>query len=227
MTAAGVRPSPTGAAPPPVLALRAISVVRTGWLYLISRRIPAAIGLLVATGALLWAALHWHWNIVGGAAARQFLPLAIESAAAAIIAVATYGSFGDTERAAGRWLPWLRLGATVALTAAAAGLLAAGATAGPLPGGTLALLRNLTGIAGIGLLSAAAFGGAFGWAGPLAYLLITEGAFAGSWTTPWDWPTRAPHDRGGAICACLVIAAGLVLITVRGPRESTRESDPA
>jgi hypothetical protein len=41
------------------------------------------------------------------------------------------------------------------------------------------------------------------------------------------WPTRLPHDRGGAICACLVLAAGLVLITVRGPRESGRESGPA
>jgi hypothetical protein len=54
-----------------------------------------------------------------------------------------------------------------------------------------------------------------------------EGALAHRWATPWIWPTRLPHDRGGAICACLVIAAGLVLITVRGPRESGRESGPA
>lgn len=45
-------------------------------------------------------------------------------------------------------------------------------------------------------------------------------------TTPWIWPTRPPHDLGGTICACLVIAAGLALITVRGPRESGRESGP-
>jgi hypothetical protein len=61
----------------------------------------------------------------------------------------------------------------------------------------------------------------------MAYLLITEGALAHCSTTPWVWPTRPPHDRGGAICADLVIAAGLVLITVRGPRESTPESGPA
>jgi len=41
------------------------------------------------------------------------------------------------------------------------------------------------------------------------------------------WPTRPPHDRGGAICAGLVLVAGLVLITVYGPRESGRESGPA
>jgi hypothetical protein len=96
-----------------------------------------------------------------------------------------------------------------------------------MPGGTLALLRNLGGMAGLGLLSAAVLGGAFGWTGPMAYLLITEGALAHRAATPWVWPTRPPHDRGGAICACLVIAAGLVLITVRGPRESVRESGPA
>jgi hypothetical protein len=96
-----------------------------------------------------------------------------------------------------------------------------------MPGGTLALLRNLGGMAGIGLLSAAVLGGAFGWTGPMAYLLIAEGALAHRAATPWVWPARPPHDRGGAICACLVIAAGLVLITVRGPRESGREPSPA
>ena len=95
-----------------------------------------------------------------------------------------------------------------------------------MPGETLALLRNLGGMAGIGLLSAAVLG-ALGWTGPRAYLLITEGALAHRSVTPWVWPTRLPHDRGGATCACLVIAAGLVLITVRGPRESARESGPA
>ena len=66
----------------------------------------------------------------------------------------------------------------------------------------------------------------FGWTGPMAYLLITEAALAHRSTTPWVWPTWAPHDHGGAICACVVIAAGLALITTRGPRETARESDP-
>ncbi|HEY2314675.1 MAG TPA: hypothetical protein VGH96_13750, partial [Streptosporangiaceae bacterium] len=170
---------------------------------------------------VLWTALHWHWNIAGGAAAQQFIPLTIEAAAAAIITVTTFGPFGDTERAAGRWLPCLRLCAALALTAAAVGALAAGAAGGHLPGGTLAMLRDTGGMTGVGLLSAAAFGGAFGWTGPLAYLIITEGAFAGSWTTPWDWPTRPPHDLGGAICAAIAFAAGTAVITVRGSRDHT------
>jgi hypothetical protein len=224
MTAAGVQ-RPPQAAPTksrgPVLA-----GLRLTWLYLASRRVPAALGLLAGLSVLLWAALHWRWNIAGGAAAQQFIPLTIESGAAAVIAVTTYGPFGEQEKPTGRWLPWLRLGAVVLITAAALGLLAAGATGGQIPGGSLALLRNVTGITGIGLLCATALGGAFGWTGPLAYLLITEGAFAGSWTTPWDWPTRPSHDLGGALCACGVFAAGVVAITIIGTRGSSRLSSP-
>jgi hypothetical protein len=202
-------------------------------LYLVSRRVPMALALLAGLGALLWAALHWHWNMAGGPAVRQLIPLTIETGAAAVIAVTAYGPFGEPERATGRWLPWLRLGAAVALTAVAFGALAAGAAGaagaarGAMAGGTLALLRDLGGMAGIGLLSAVVLGGPFGWTGPMAYLVITEEALDQRSVTPWVWPTRPPQDRGGAICACLVIAAGLVLITVRGPRESGGESGPA
>jgi len=229
MTTTGLhRPAP-GSLPPPAGTRRDQAVA--GWrltrMYLVSRRVPMGLVLLAGLGALLWSSLHWHWNIAGGPAAELFIPLTIQSGAAAVIAVTTFGPFGEAEQAAARWLPWLRLGTAVALTAAAFGALAAGAAAGGLPGGTLALLRNLGGMAGVGLLAAAAAGGAFAWVGPMAYLLITEGALAHRSVTPWIWPTRPPHDRGGAICACLVIAAGLVLITIRGPREWDRESGPA
>ena len=230
MTTAGLNRAVAESTPPPAAAAwrhRLAAGCQLARLYLVSRRVPTALALLAGLGSLLWAALHWHWTIVGGAAVRQFIPLTIETGAAAVIAVTTYGPFGEPERAAGRWLPWLRLSAAVALIAIAFGALAAGATPGGLPGGTLALLRNLGGMAGIGLLAAAALGGAFAWTGPMAFLLITEGALAHRATTPWVWPTRLPSDRGGAICACLVIAAGLLLTTVRGPRESGRESGPA
>jgi hypothetical protein len=214
MTAAGLH-----AAPAQARARAALGVARMTRLYLVSRRIPAALGLLTAAAILLWNALHWRWNIAGGPAARQFVPLTIEAAAAAVIAVTCYGPFGETERAAGRRLPRLRLAAALALSAIAVGALAAGAAGGQLPGGTAAMLRDFAGLAGIGLLSAAALGGAFGWTGPLAYLVVSESALAGTWTTPWLWATRGPHDRGAAACAALVFAAGTVVITIRGGRD--------
>jgi len=176
----------------------------------------------VGLGALLWAELHWHWNVAGGPAAQRVIPLVIEAGAAAVIAVASYGPFGEPERATGRWLPWLRLASALILTGAAVGALAAGATGGYLPGGTLALARDVAGMAGLGLLCAVALGGAFGWTGPLAYWLITESALAAGWTTPWIWPGRPPRDTGAAICAGLVFAAGLAAFTLRGARASVR-----
>jgi hypothetical protein len=38
------------------------------------------------------------------------------------------------------------------------------------------------------------------------------------------WPGRPPIDRGAAICACLVFAAGLALVTLRGVGESVRDT---
>lgn len=221
MTTAGVQSSPPGAVPAPA-AWPAVAWLRLARLYAVSRRIPAALGLLAALGCLLWAALYWRWNIAGGPAAQRFFSLAIETGAAAVIAVTTYGPFGEPERATGRWLPWLRLAAALALTAAAFGALAAGATGGTLPGGTLALLRDLAGLTGTGLLAAAVLGGAFGWAGPMAYLLITETALNGAPTTPWVWPARPPHDVGAALCASAVFAAGIVAVTVLGARDPGR-----
>jgi hypothetical protein len=112
------------------------------------------------------------------------------------------------------------------LTAAAVGVLSAGASGGQLPGGTVALTRDLAGMTGTGLLAAAALGGAFGWTGPMAYWLITEGALAGSWATPWIWPARPPHDLGGALCAYGVFAAGIMALTLLGARDSGRRPAP-
>lgn len=221
MTAAGVHQSAPGAAPAPAASPGQVWL-RLAWLYLVSRRVPGALALLAGFGVLLWAALFRHWNVAGGAAARMVIPLIVEAGVAAVIAVSTYGPFGEPERATGRWLPYLRLGTAVALTAAAVGVLAAGATGGALPGGFLALLRDVAGVTGIGLLSAAVLGGALAWTGPMAYLVLTESALAAGWTTPWIWPARPVHDLGGALCAAAAFTAGAMLLTVRGARESVR-----
>jgi hypothetical protein len=226
VTAADTREPLPGAGPALPAEHRAVAALRLPWLYLVSRRAPVALGLLAGLAVLLWSALHWHWGIAGGRAAQQFISLTIETAAAAVIAVTTYGPFGEPERATGRWLPCLRLGTAAALTAIGYGALAAGAAGGALPGGTLALLRNLAGLTGIGLLSAAAVGGAFGWTGPLAYLLVTEVALTGNPTTPWIWPARPPHDLGAALCVALLFAAGTAAVTLFAARDSGRHSTP-
>jgi hypothetical protein len=195
--------------------------LRLTCLYLMSRRVPAALGAIAACAIGLRVMLHWRWDAYG---ALQ-LPLLFEAGAATVIAVTTASPLGDTERAAGRWLPFLRLGTALVLTVTAAGLLAAAGMAGAhLAGGSLDVLRNVAGITGIGLLCAAVLGGALSWVGPVGYMVTGMYALYGSWhgmpaTTPWIWPARPPHDAGAALCAGLVLAAGLTVIMVRGARD--------
>ncbi len=189
-------------------------------LHLASRRALTCLLVLAACAVALRTALHW---IPRSEMASRQLPLTIEVAAAAVIGVTTRSPFGEPELATGRWLPFLRLGAVMALAGAAFGALAAGSASAHLVGGTLGLLRDLAGFTGIGLLAAAVLGGGLAWVGPMAYLVITLYAIEAAWATPWMWPARSPHDLGAALCASLVFAAGTATITVRGARDTARE----
>lgn len=95
--------------------------------------------------------------------------------------------------------------------------LVAGASAAALLGGALALLRNVAGMAGVGLLFAAGLGSSLSWIGPMAYLAVAEDALSSGWHMPWTWPARPPDDVGAAICALLVFGAGLVVIARAAP----------
>jgi hypothetical protein len=198
--------------------------VRLVRLHAASRRIPAAVAAIAACALGLRLALIGHWDTYG---ALQ-LPLVFETAAATAVIVTVASPFGEPERVTGRWLPYLRTAATLVLTAAAIGALAAAGTGAHLAGGTLDVLRNLAGITGLGLLCAATISSGLAWAGPAAYLIPGAYALYTQWhhpalTTPWLWPARPPHDLGAAICAGLVFAAGVAVITARGARDPVGE----
>jgi hypothetical protein len=197
---------------------------RLARLHLVSRRFPAAAAVIVGCAAGLRIALNWHWDAYG---ALQ-LPLIFETVCAAAITTCAASPFGEPERVAGRLLPPLRLATALTLTALAVGALAAAGTGAHLSGGTLGVLRNVTGITGLGLVCAAAVGAALAWAGPTAYLLVGVYALYTQWhgpalTTPWVWPARPPHDLGAALCAAFVAVSGLAIITVRGARDPAGE----
>ena len=178
-----------------------------------SRRVPVAVAAIAACAATLRLALQHHW----GADAQQ-VPLVIEAATATIIAATSRSPFGESERATGRWLPYLRLGPALALTAIVVAALAAGAAGAHLAGGELELLRNVAPLVGIGLLSAALLG-AYAWVGPVAYAVVAEYALTANWTSPWVWPGRSPHDPAAAIWAGLIFVAGVGVIATWGPRD--------
>jgi hypothetical protein len=198
----------------PLLAGPPARLVR---LHLASRAVPASLLVLAGCAVVLRIALHWLPQT--GAGARQ-LPLLIEAAAAAVIGVVTRSPFGEPERATGRWLPFLRLGAAVTLTAAAFGALAAGSAAAHLDYGHLGLVRDLAGMTGVALLAAAAVGGSLAWLGPLGFWAL---AVSRDWSTPWVWPGRPPHDLSAALCAALVFAVGAAITATRGARDQAGE----
>jgi hypothetical protein len=198
--------------------------VRLVGLHLLSRRAPAALCAVAACAVGLRIALCWRWDDYG---ALQ-LPLIFETGCAATVAAATASPLGETERVTGRRLPVLRLAATLLLTVAAAGALAAAGLGAHLAGGTPQALRNLAGLIGVGLLGAVVVGGTRAWAGLMAYLMIGLYALYTQWhgppvSTPWVWPARPSHDAGGALCASLIFAAGLIAVTVRGSRDPAGE----
>jgi hypothetical protein len=219
VTAAGVLRPP---AAPAGTAGRVPAGVRLAWLHLRTRHVPAGIFALAACAALLRAALYWHWTFNSGPYAQQ-VPMIIEAGAAAVIAVTAHSPFGEQERAAGQWLPCLRLFAAVALTGIAIAFLQLGAAGESLNAGVLVLARNVIGFTGLGLLCSLVTGGLLAWTLPLGYMMFCQYALLELWRAPWAWPVRPPADRGAWIAASLVLGAGLVLFTVRGPR--TRLSD--
>ncbi len=85
------------------------------------------------------------------------------------------------------------------------------------------MVRNVAGITGIGLISAAMVGAGLSWIGPMAYLVLSEDAILNAWRTPWVWPSRPSQDAGAALCAALVFVAGVAIVTARGARQRAAE----
>jgi hypothetical protein len=205
---------------PAGLAGRLPAGIRLTWLHLRTRRVPAGIVAVAACGAVLRAALHWHW--ASDSDPQQF-PMIVEAGAAAVIAVTTHGPFGEVERATGRWLPYLRLLAAVGMCGLAILALQLGVTGESLNDGILVLARNVIGFAGLGLASSLVAGGLLAWVLPLGYMAFCQYALTKAWSAPWTWPARPPADRGGWIAAVTVLAVALLAYMLRGPR--TRPSD--
>jgi hypothetical protein len=218
ITSRATRPTPpAGISPGPWQSVRRL--VR---LFLVSRQVPLALIVLAVCGVAMRAALELKW-IQGTDTLAQQVPLIIEAGAAAAITVTTRNPFGESERSASRWLPYLRCGTALALTVAAVAAVAAGSAGAGLPGGVADVLRNVAGLTGIGLACAALFGGIMSWAGLLAYTVIAEFSLTGTWNNALLWPARPPHNLPAALCAGAVFLAGAALITLRGTRETGDE----
>ena len=115
----------------------------------------------------------------------------IEAGAAAVIAVTAHSPFGQTERSAGPWLPYLRLLAAIALTGLAILALQLGAAGENLNDGIAVLARNVIGFTGLGLLCSLVTGGLLAWTLPMGHTTFCQYALLEVWTAPVDLAGRS------------------------------------
>ena len=182
-------------------------------LHLDSRRTRLAVALLIATAIALRACSRWTH---GTGTLSQLLPIIIACAAAAVIAAGTRSPFGEPERAS-RPLPRLRL-LHILTTLVVATCALATMTDDP-----AAMIRNLAGLTGLTLLTAALTGAPLAWTAPLAYVLICAGEIDLHQAPLWAWPTLPATSTPAALLAAAILLAGLTVATLHGPRDTLSE----
>jgi len=140
-----------------------------------------------------------------------------------VVSMTTRSPLGEPERPPGGGCRGCGSAPCSCLPPRGCAALAVGAVGGHLAIGSLALLRDLAGLAGVGLLTAAILGASLSWTGPLAYLVFAIYPVQEGWTTPRLWPARPGRDPGAAICVAVIFAVGVSVIALRGARESDRD----
>lgn len=191
-------------------------------LHLHSRRTGRALILLAATAAVL-RALQPVTKDTG--LFTQVTLMLITAAAAAIIAASTRTPFGEPEHTASSPLPLLRLTHLLTLTATATVALALAAGAASYGITTTALLRNLAGLTGIALLTAALLGAHLAWTTPLGYVMYCGGQLDVQVTNLWTWPTQPASNHTATLIALTLLTAGITAVTLTGARD--HRTDPS
>lgn len=202
------------------------SLARLFQLHLTSRRVPtAAVALLLCAPLLQWAVRSalGQTGIAGARVSAEQLSLLLEAVTAAVVSAALHGPFGESEKIAGRRLPWLRLTTALLLTALALGAVSLGVLGTGQPLGTYVVVRDTAGLIGIGVACTTLVGGHFAWTGPAAYWVVGAYALTDDWQTPWTWPARPGDDVGAAVCAWGFLAVSLLAITIFGPGQRTHD----
>jgi hypothetical protein len=207
--------------------------MRLAYLYLRSRQVERALGLLVLLGI---AGLLWRRLSDGDPLNSDLMVTGLPVAAAVIIGASTGSPFRDVEDAARHWLPALRLPHLVALVLLAAGALALITAAWHVSDIQWALVRTLILFAGLALLGARLVGPGLGWLLPVGYSFLSFLATllaAGQphhqlrWAksdVPWAWSLHAGKEHEAALVASLVLVVGLGIVAQWGARDRLEET---
>ncbi len=185
-------------------------------LHLRCRQTGYALLGLIGTAVAVRASHHWT---SGTGLFPHLVLLLLGACSATAIATGTASPWREVEQTASSLLPVLRLTHLLTLTGAATAATAvAGLSATYGVSGT-ALLRNLAGLTGIALLTAAGLGAHLSWTVPLGYVLYCSGELDLGVTNLWTWPTLPASDRTATTIALTLLAAGVATVSLVGAQD--------
>ncbi len=197
--------------------------MRLWLLYLRSRlAFPALAGLLLIAGLCWVVGNRWGSQPDLYLIATVTVPLA----AAVVICVTTVSPFGEVEQALGRSLIGIRLSHLVGLLTVAAASLAVAATAWSGVDVEWRFVRNVLGLAGLGLLSASVLGGRLSWAPPIGFAtlaLFQNGVTTGG-APGWAWVVQPMSRETASMLALALLLVGLALVAGFGARLSSEDA---
>ena len=181
-------------------------------LYLRTRLAGWALAVLLASGAVDWL---WLFKFPPQGALLTVSLVALPLLPAVVIGAGVHSPFGDIERTASRTVGTLRFMHLIALFFLGSLVLFVGST-GVTVGIDRELIRNLAGYLGLTLLTAWLIGTGLSWVVPLGYaalalVLVSDNRLA--------WPARFPIDRWSLTIAVVLIALGLIVVTLCGARD--------
>ncbi|MET9661746.1 hypothetical protein [Streptomyces sp. NPDC006510] len=191
-------------------------------LYFRSRALPLTAATLACVALVAAWAAHWlqdqpYFDHTARVPVVVLAPLLVSAA----IGTSLHSHTDELDRtAASRWWP-RRLLHLLALTAAAAGALAAAVPGHPEAYGVPAMVRNVLGATGVAAASAALLGARLSWLPMTVYggaVYLAAPRTPGGAAAVWAWPMQ-PGPQGAAwAVAVTAYVAGAALLVVRGAR---------
>ena len=183
-------------------------------LYLRSRMAGWAVLILAVTGAISW---FWLRQMVGAGNDVDFSLIVIPLLPAVVIGASTRSPFGDTELSVSRSLPALRFGHLAGLLLGGALALSLAANGWSLESIEWELVRNLAGYTGLAFIGARILGSGICWVAPLGYGVI---AVMVDPKSRWAWPGEWPLNQWSVAVATVLIAVGLLAVTLQTERDT-------
>lgn len=179
--------------------------MRLAYLFLHSRQVERSLTLLGGVVVMTWA-----WQTARGGLGLDtgpnlvILPLIV----AMIVPAGTSSPFGSLEATASRSLGPLRLAHVLGLLCVAA--LGLSVTSGSLD---WAMIRNIAGLTGLGLIAARIAGPSLAWIAPLCSSIY---ALTASSRSTWNWPVHDGSAHQPALIAAVLLLSGLIVIVPHG-----------